>query len=64
MQKAGVGIGASVAIVIIIVILVATKRSHEMKFLLHYHLKLNMLPDDDKNENLDNLKYDGFFCFW
>ena len=63
-QKAGVGIGASAAIIIFIITLVATKRSREVKFLLYYHFKLNTIPDDDKNVNLDNIKYDAFFCFW
>ena len=63
-QKAGVGIGTSAAIIIFIITLVATKRSREVKFLLYYHFKLNTIPDDDKNVNLDNIKYDAFFCFW
>ena len=63
-QKAGVGIGASAAIIIFIITLVATKRSREVKFLLYYDFKLNTIPDDDKNVNLDNIKYDAFFCFW
>ena len=62
-HKVVVGIGAGIT-VIIIVILIATKRSREMKFLLYYHLKLNTLADDDKNETLDNVRYDAFFCFW
>ena len=63
-QKIAVGIGTGIAVIIIIVLLIVTKRSRELKFLLYYHLKLNTIPDDDKNENVENMKYDAFFCFW
>ena len=62
-QKVLVGIGAGIAIITIIV-LILMRRSREVKFFLYYHLKLNTLVDDDKNEMLDNMRYDAFFCFW
>ena len=62
MAKVLVGIGAGIAITTIIV-LILMKRSREVKLFLYYHLKLNTLVDDDKNEILDNMRYDAFFCF-
>ena len=62
-QKVLVGIGAATAAIVIIVLIVM-KRSRKVRFLLYYHLKLNTLDEDDKTENVDNMRYDAFFCFW
>ena len=64
-QKIGVGIGTFAAVVIIVVILLTTVLKREVKFMMYYHLNLeNFIPHDDKNEKLNKLKYDAFFCFW
>ena len=63
-QKVAVGSGSSVAIVIItLLIVVKMKGSREVKFLMFYYLKLDTVPKDDKNENVDNMEYDAFLCY-
>ena len=60
-QKVGVGVGSAVSILIIaLLIVVKVKGSREVKFLMYYYLKLDTLPKDDKNENVDNMEYDAF----
>ncbi len=61
-QKVGVGLGLTLSILLIL--LTVTWKSKEMKFLLFYYVRINTVPRDDKNENLDNKEYDGFFCYW
>ena len=63
-QKAGVGIGSVVAIVIIILLIVVKmKGSREVKFLMYYYFRLDTVPKDDKNENVDNMEYGAFLCY-
>ena len=63
-HKVGIAIGAGVALIIIGVLLFFTaKRSREVKFILFNKFNLNTIADD-KNENLNEIQYDGFFCFW
>ena len=63
MQKIGIGLGAGVALVIILVILLVSRNPREVKFLMYYYFKLDTVPKDDKNENVDNMDYDAFFCY-
>ena len=64
-QKIGVGIGAFAVAIIIVGILLATVLKREVKFIMYYHLNFDkFISHDDKNEKLDKLKYDAFFCFW
>ena len=58
----GVGSGVGLAIITILLALIA-KRSREVKFLMFYYLKLDTVPKDDRDENLDNIEYDAFFCY-
>ena len=63
-QKVVVGVGSVVAIVVItLLIVVKMKGSREVKFLMYYYLKLDTVPKDDKNENVDNMEYDAFLCY-
>ena len=63
-QKIAVGVGSAVAIVIItLLIVVKMKGSREVKFLMYYYLRLDTVPKDDKNENVDNMEYDAFLCY-
>ena len=62
-QNVGVGIGAGLAVITIIITIVVTKRSREVKFLMYYYFKLDTVPKDDRNENVDNMEYDAFFCY-
>ena len=63
-QKVVVGVGSGVAIIVITLLIVAkVKGSREVKFLMYYYLKLDTMPKDDKNENVDNMEYDAFLCY-
>ncbi len=63
-QKAGVGVAAVMVSIIFSLAVVAVKYSSFIKFILFYKFKLDTIPKDDKNENLDNREYDGFLCYW
>ena len=64
-QKVGVGVGTTASLVIISILLIWTlKKSREFKFFAYYYLKLDTVPKDDKAENVDNMEYDAFFCYW
>ena len=62
-QKVGVGMGAVIAVAAVTISIIATKRSREVKFLMYYYLRLDTVPKDDKNENVNNMKYDAYFCY-
>ena len=63
-QKALIGVGSGVGLAIIIMLLaLMAKRSREVKFLMFYYLKLDTVPKDDRDENVDNMEYDAFFCY-
>ena len=63
-QKIGIGITAGAAFLIITIMIIWNfKRSREFKFLMYYYLKLDTVPQDDKDENVDNMEYDAFFCY-
>ena len=62
-QKVGIGVAATVAVLIIMLTILISKRTREVKFLMFYHLKLDTVPKDDKDEDLTNMEYDAFFCF-
>ena len=63
MQKIGIALGAGTGLVIILVILLVSRNPREVKFLIYYYFKLDTVPKDDKNENVDNMEYDAFFCY-
>ena len=62
-QKVGVGMGAVIAVAAVTISIIATKRSREVKFLMYYYLRLDTVPKDDKNENVNNMEYDAYFCY-
>ena len=66
-QKVGIGVGSGVAgLVIIALSALAIKRSRDIKFFFYYYCKWMIcvgVPRDDKDEKLDNLKYDGFLYY-
>ena len=64
LQKVGMGIGVVVAgFIIILLLVIIIKRSREAKFLMYYYFKLDTVPKDDKDENVDDMEYDAFFCY-
>ena len=63
-QKVGVGSASIIAITIIFALLIlVVKRSREFKFMVYYYLRLDTIPKDDPQENLNNIEYDAFFCY-
>ena len=63
-QKVGIGLGGGIAALTITSLIIWTlKRSRQFKFFVYYYLKLDTVPKDDKDENVDNMEYDAFFCF-
>ena len=62
-QKVGVGIGAGMALLIVCFTLIITTKTREIKFYMYYYLKLDTVPKDDKNENVEDKEYDAFFCY-
>ncbi len=63
-QKISVGIASIVVVLLIAGSVYATKRHHELKFYLFYYFKMDTIPKDDPSEDLTNIEYDAFFCFW
>ena len=61
--KFGVGVGSGISVLIIISIIIMTRKSREVKFFMSYYLTLDTVPKDDKNENLEMIEYDAFFCY-
>ncbi len=64
MQKFAISFGAILAILLILAAIFVTKKSKDLKFLLHYYVHLDMIPKDEKDEVIANKEYDAFFCYW
>ena len=62
-QKLGIGIGAFVGFLMLILVFLVARDPREVKFYMYYYLKIDTVPKDDKNENVDNMQYDAFFCY-
>ena len=46
-----------------ICIFFVAKNPREIKFLMYCYLKVDTVPKDDRDENVDNMEYDAFFCY-
>ena len=62
-QKLGIGIGAALGFLILILVFIVARNPREVKFYMYYYLKIDTVPKDDKNENLESMQYDAFFCY-
>ena len=63
-QKVGVSTGSVILVCIIIaLVIVVVKQSREYQFMIYYYLRLDTIPKDDPQENIDNMEYDAFFCY-
>ena len=65
-QKVGIGLGSVLALLTVLTLVVVSlvaRYPREIKFLIYYYLKLDTVPKDDKDENVDNMDYDAFFCY-
>ena len=62
-QKIGIGTGSVLVMVLMVVIFLVARNPREVKFFMYYYLKVDTVPKDDKNENVENMYYDAFFCY-
>ena len=66
-QNLGVGLGSGIALIIIITLSILVVWKYiEIKFLFYHNFKCcNRIgvARDDKNEKLDNMKYDAFLYY-
>ena len=58
--RIGVGIGTAMTVILIITIVVR-KRKREVKFLMYN--SFNLISALDKDEDVDGMEYDAFFCY-
>ncbi len=63
-QTAGVSVAGVLVVIIFLLTVLTLIKSREINFLMYYYLRLDRVPKDDKNENLDNKEHDAFLCFW
>ena len=62
-QKPIVGLSASIGTIIIVAMVIIGLYSRRGRFFLYYYLKMGTIPRDDKDEDLENIEYDAFFCY-
>ena len=62
-QKLIVGLSTGTGIIIIGIVLTVSLYSRRGQFLMYYCLKMDTIPPDDKDEDLEDIEYDAFFCF-
>ena len=62
-SKVGIRVGTGIALILMICIFFVAKNPREIKFLMYYYLKVDTVPKDDRDENVDNMEYDTFFCY-
>ena len=62
-QKLGIGIGAALGFLVLILVFLVARNPREIKFYMYYYFKVDTVPKDDKNENVENMQYDAFFCY-
>ena len=62
-QKLIVGLSVSIGCIIIVALVIIGLYSKRGRFMLYYYLKMDTIPQDDKNEDLENIEYDAFFCY-
>ena len=61
-RKVGIGSGIGVVlIVILVIIIIISKRTREIKFLMYN--RFNLISVLDKDENVDGMEYDVYFCY-
>ena len=62
-QKLVVGLSVSIGTIIIVAMVIVGLYSRRGRFFMYYYLKMDTIPRDDKNEDLENIEYDAFFCY-
>ena len=62
-QKLILGLSASIACIIVVAMVIVGLYSRRGRFLLYYYLKMDTIPPDDKNEDIEDIEYDAFFCY-
>ena len=62
-QKLIVGLSVSIGCIIIVAMVIIGLYSRRGRFFMYYYLKMDTIPRDDKNEDLEDIEYDAFFCY-
>ena len=62
-QKLIVGLSISTGIIVIVTMVIVGLYSTRGQFFMYYYLKIDTIPRDDKNEDLEDIEYDAFFCY-
>ena len=62
-QKLIVGLSISIGTIIIVAVVIVGLYSRRGRFMLYYYLKMDTIPRDDQNEDLEDIEYDAFFCY-
>ena len=62
-QKLIAGLSISVGTIIIVAMVIIGLYSRRGRFLMYYYLKMDTIPRDDKDEDLEDIEYDAFFCY-
>ena len=62
-QKLIVGLSVSIGCIIIVALVIIGLYSRRGRFMLYNYLKIDTIPRDDKNEDLEDIEYDAFFCY-
>ena len=62
-QKLIVGLSISIGTIIIVAMVIIGLYSRRGRFFMYYYLKMDTIPRDDKNEDLEDMEYDAFFCY-
>ena len=57
------GLSVSIGTIIIVAMVTIGLCSRRGRFLIYYYLKVDTIPPDDKNEDLEDKEYDAFFCY-
>ena len=62
-QKLIVGLSISIGTIIIVAMVIIGLYSRRGRFFMYYYLKMDTIPRDDKNEDLEDIECDAFFCY-
>ena len=63
LQKLIVGLSVSIGSIIIVALVIVSLFSKRGRFLMYYYLKMDTITRDDRNEDLEDIEYDAFFCY-
>ena len=62
-QKLIVGLSVGTGTIIIAIVVSVSLYSKRARFCMYYYLKMDTIPADYENEDLEDIEYDAFFCY-